>query len=211
MKYINYIFSFLILSSSCSNITQSEIQNFSKIDENYLRAFDTFYNYIETLNKNELSEEKIGELFNENFSMSLGTPNLFLDSISQITNVYNSIRNENYPSICSPFEFNELKLFKLSYQPLTKNSVNIALMDVFLCSEKKIPSYKMSFIYQLIYDESKGIWLLNRLTEVDTNNYPLEWNQVEIRESFKYNGIKKIDEIKPLLASELRLERDNLN
>ena len=211
MKYINYIFSFLILSSSCSNITQSEIQNFSKIDENYLRAFDTFYNYIETLNKNELSEEKIGELFNENFSMSLGTPNLFLDSISQITNVYNSIRNENYPSICSPYEFNELKLFKLSYQPLTKNSVNIALMDVFLCSEKKIPSYKMSFIYQLIYDESKGIWLLNRLTEVDTNNYPLEWNQVEIRESFKYNGIKKIDEIKPLLASELRLERDNLN
>lgn len=211
MKYINYIFSFLVLSNSCSNITKSEIQNFSKIDENYIRAFDTFYNYIETLNKNELSEEKIGELFNENFSMSLGTPNLFLDSISQIKNVYYSIRNENYPSICSPYEFNELKLFKLSYQPLTKNSVNIALMDVFLCSEKKIPSYKMSFIYQLIYDESKGIWLLNRLTEVDTNNYPLEWNQVEIRESFKYNGIKKIDEIKPLLASELRLERDNLN
>ena len=211
MKHIIYIFSFLVLSNSCSNITKSEIQNFSKIDENYLRAFDTFYNYIETLNKNELSEEKIGELFNENFSMSLGTPNLFLDSISQIKNVYNSIRNENYPSICSPYEFNELKLFKLSYQPLTKNSVNIALMDVFLCSEKKIPSYKMSFIYQLIYDESKGIWLLNRLTEVDTNNYPLEWNQVEIRESFKYNGIKKIDEIKPLLASELRLERDNLN
>jgi len=211
MKHIIYIFSFLVLSNSCSNITKSEIQNFSKIDENYLRAFDTFYNYIETLNKNELSEEKIGELFNENFSMSLGTPNLFLDSISQIKNVYNSIRNENYPSICSPYEFNELKLSKLSYQPLTKNSVNIALMDVFLCSEKKIPSYKMSFIYQLIYDESKGIWLLNRLTEVDTNNYPLEWNQVEIRESFKYNGIKKIDEIKPLLASELRLERDNLN
>ena len=211
MKHIIYIFSFLVLSNSCSNITKSEIQNFSKIDENYLRAFDTFYNYIETLNKNELSEEKIGDLFNENFSMSLGTPNLFLDSISQIKNVYNSIRNENYPSICSPYEFNELKLSKLSYQPLTKNSVNIALMDVFLCSEKKIPSYKMSFIYQLIYDESKGIWLLNRLTEVDTNNYPLEWNQVEIRESFKYNGIKKIDEIKPLLASELRLERDNLN
>ena len=69
----------------------------------------------------------------------------------------------------------------------------------------------MSFIYQLIYDESKGKWLLNRLTEVDTNNYPLEWNQVEIRESFKYNGIIKIDEIKPLLASELRKERDNLN
>ena len=84
-------------------------------------------------------------------------------------------------------------------------------MDVFLCSEKKIPSYRMSFIYQLIYDESKGKWLLNRLTEVDTNNYPLEWNQVEIRESFKYNGIIKIDEIKPLLASELRKERDNLN
>ena len=76
---------------------------------------------------------------------------------------------------------------------------------------KKIPSYRMSFIYQLIYDESKGKWLLNRLTEVDTNNYPLEWNQVEIRESFKYNGIIKIDEIKPLLASELRKERDNLN
>ena len=212
----NIFFSLLFLSLiiscySCSNINQSEIQNFSKIDESYQGAFDTFYNYIETLNKNELSEKKIGELFNENFSMSLGNQTLFPATISQITTVYNSIRNENYSFICSPYDFNELKLSKLSYQSLTKNSVNIALMDVFLCSEKKIPSYRMSFIYQLIYDESKGKWLLNRLTEVDTNNYPLEWNQVEIRESFKYNGIIKIDEIKPLLASELRKERDNLN
>ena len=203
MRHIIYIFSFLVLSSSCSNNTQSEMQNFSKIDENYLTAFDTFYAYIETLNKNELSEKKIGELFSENFSMSLGNPALFLSNIPQITTVYNSIRNENYPFICSPYEFNELKLSKLSYLPLTKNSVNIALMDVFLCSEKKIPSYRMAFIYQLIYDESKGKWLMNRLTEVDIKYYPLEWNQVEIRKSFKYDGNVKIDEIKPLLASKL--------
>ena len=61
----------------------------------------------------------------------------------------------------------------------------------------------MAFIYQLIYDESKGKWLMNRLTEVDIKNYPLEWNQVEIRKSFKYDGNVKIDEIKPLLASKL--------
>ena len=138
----NIFFSLLFLSLiiscySCSNINQSEIQNFSKIDENYKGAFDTFYNYIETLNKNELSEKKIGELFNENFSMSLGNQTLFPATISQITTVYNSIRNENYSFICSPYDFNELKLSKLSYQSLTKNSVNIALMDVFLCSEKK--------------------------------------------------------------------------
>jgi hypothetical protein len=50
---------------------------------------------------------------------------------------------------------------------------------------KKIPSYRMSFTYQLIHDESKGKWLIKRLAELDTKNYPLEWNKVEIRESFK--------------------------
>ena len=61
----------------------------------------------------------------------------------------------------------------------------------------------MAFIYNLVFDESKQKWLMNSLTEVNPKNYPFEWKQVEIRESFKYNGEKSIDEIQPLLASEL--------
>ena len=95
----------------------------------------------------------------------IGDPNTVFSSITEITQAYNGIRNQTYPFICSPYEFNELKLAKLSYLPLTK-TVNIALLDVFLCSDKQIPSYKMSFIYHLVFDESKGKWLMNTLTEV---------------------------------------------
>ena len=187
---------------SC-DIKSDTTQSFSPMDEIYSGAFETFYNYIDTLNDNELSEEKMNQLFSSNFSMIIGNPTLTLSNISNLTAVYNDIRNNTYSFICSPYEFNELKLFKLSYMPLTKNSVNIGLLDVFLCSENRTPSYKMAFIYNLVFDESKQKWLMNALTEVNPKNYPFEWKQVEIRKSFKYNGEKSIDEIQPLLASEL--------
>ena len=187
---------------SCDN-KSDKTQPFSTLDEIYSGAFETFYNYIETLNDNELSEEKMNQLFSSNFSMIIGNPTLTLSNISNLTAVYNDIRNNTYSFICSPYEFDELKLSKLSYMPLTKNSVNIGLLDVFLCSENRTPSYKMAFIYNLVFDESKQKWLMNSLTEVNPKNYPFEWKQVEIRESFKYNGEKSIDEIQPLLASEL--------
>ena len=37
----------------------------------YQGAFDTFYKYIETLNKNELTDENIKKLFNVNFCFIL--------------------------------------------------------------------------------------------------------------------------------------------
>ena len=69
---------------------------------------------------------------------------------------------------------------KLSYLPLTKKTVNIALLDVFLCSITDT-SYKMSFIYHLVFDESKGKWLMNTLTEVHPENYPFHWKQIEVK------------------------------
>ena len=69
----------------------------------------------------------------------------------------------------------------------------------------------MAFIYNLVYDESKQRWLMNALTEVDPKNYPLDWKQVNIKDSFSYTGIVLIDEIKPLLASELMKGNKNIN
>tara|TARA_B100000575_G_scaffold114184_1_gene90828 strand:- start:1999 stop:2385 length:387 start_codon:yes stop_codon:yes gene_type:complete len=84
-----------------------------------------------------------------------------------------------------------------------QNSINIALLDVFLCSPDKTPSYKMCFIYQLVFDESKKKWLMNILTELNPINYPLEWNQIEIMDSHKYVQNIKLSQLTPLLASEL--------
>ena len=195
------IISFLYLS--CEKKMDSDTQLYSSIDETYAGAFDTFYQYIKVLNDNQFNEEKMSEFFNQNFSMIIGSPTLTLTAIPEITATYNGIRNSTYPFICNPAEFNELKLARLSYMPLTKNSVNISLLDVFLCSENKTPSYKMAFIYHMIYDERKEKWLMNALTELNPQNYPLNWKQVEIMEPFKYLGKKEISEIKPLLASEL--------
>ena len=145
----------LMINLSCSKIIESSKSSvISEVPENYLGAFDTFYKYISALNKNELTENIMSQFFNENFSI-IGNPNVLFSTISEISKAYNGIRNNTYPFICSPNEFQNLKLAKLAYLPLTKNSINIALLDVFLCSPDKTPSYKMCFIYQLIFDESK--------------------------------------------------------
>ena len=186
MKQIFIIVSITLLFISCDNKNGIETHLFSPIDKLYSGAFETFYDYIATINKNELTRDKMSEFFNVNFSMIIGNPTLTLPTITEITAVYNDIRTNTYSFICSPSEFNELKLSKLSYMPLTKNSVNIALLDVFLCSENRVPSYKMAFIYNLVFDESKDKWLMNTLTELNPKNYPDNWKQVEIRDSFKY-------------------------
>jgi hypothetical protein len=203
MKQIFIIVSITLLFISCDNKNGIETHLFSPIDKLYSGAFETFYDYIATINKNELTRDKMSEFFNVNFSMIIGNPTLTLPTITEITAVYNDIRTNTYSFICSPSEFNELKLSKLSYMPLTKNSVNIALLDVFLCSENRVPSYKMAFIYNLVFDESKDKWLMNTLTELNPKNYPDNWKQVEIRDSFKYINEKENNDIKPLLASEL--------
>jgi hypothetical protein len=203
MKQIFIIVSITLLFISCDNKNGIETHLFSPIDKLYSGAFETFYDYIATINKNELTRDKMSEFFNVNFSMIIGNPTLTLPTITEITAVYNDIRTNTYSFICSPSEFNELKLSKLSYMPLTKNSVNIALLDVFLCSENRVPSYKMAFIYNLVFDESKDKWLMNTLTELNPKNYPDNWKQVEIRDSFKYINENENNDIKPLLASEL--------
>jgi hypothetical protein len=203
MKQIFIIVSITLLFISCDNKNGIETHLFSPIDKLYSGAFETFYDYIATINKNELTHDKMSEFFNVNFSMIIGNPTLTLPTITEITAVYNDIRTNTYSFICSPSEFNELKLSKLSYMPLTKNSVNIALLDVFLCSENRVPSYKMAFIYNLVFDESKDKWLMNTLTELNPKNYPDNWKQVEIRDSFKYINENENNDIKPLLASEL--------
>ena len=193
----------LMINLSCSKIIESSKSSvISEVPENYLGAFDTFYKYISALNKNELTENIMSQFFNENFSI-IGNPNVSFSTISEISKAYNGIRNNTYPFICSPNEFQNLKLAKLAYLPLTKNSINIALLDVFLCSPDKTPSYKMCFIYQLVFDESKKKWLMNTLTELNPINYPLEWNQIEIMASHKYVQNIELSQLTPLLASEL--------
>ena len=89
----------------------------------YQGAFDTFYKYIETLNRNELTDENIKKLFNINFCFS-GSPNLILSDHAEIKTFYNSIRNGIYPKICHPHKFSALKLHKLAYLPMTERFVN---------------------------------------------------------------------------------------
>ena len=193
----------LMINLSCQKTTESSKSSvISKVPENYLGAFDTFYKYISALNKNELTENIMSQFFNEKFSI-IGNPNVSFSTISEISKAYNGIRNNTYPFICSPNEFQNLKLAKLAYLPLTKNSINIALLDVFLCSPDKTPSYKMCFIYQLVFDESKKKWLMNTLTELNPINYPLEWNQIEIMDPHKYVQNIELSQLTPLLASEL--------
>lgn len=111
----------LMINLSCSKtIESSKSSAISEVPENYLGAFDTFYNYISSLNKNELTENIMSQFFNENFSI-IGNPNVPFSTISEISKAYNGIRNNTYPFICSPYEFKKLKLAKLAYLPLTKN------------------------------------------------------------------------------------------
>ena len=190
----------LIFLISCTqNISK---KNDEMILKQYKGALETFYSYIDKLNNNELNEENMKKIFNETFSFS-GSPNLNFSNINDLTTFYNSIRNETYPFICSPDNFNILKFEKLSLLPLTENSVMLSLLDVFHCSDKKIPRYKMSFIYTLIFDVNKNTWLMNNLIEILPENYPEDWIKVKIKEKVKYDGKVEIKDLITLQASKL--------
>jgi len=191
-----------IFALCCQLIAEEKTNSASQSDHQYKGAFDTFYNYIRILNKNELTEENIRKLFNENFCFH-ENPNLILSTHEDIKNFYHSIRNKTYPAICHPYKFTALKLHKLSYLPMTENSVKIALLDVFVTTPNNTPRKKMSFIYSLVFNEENNNWLLNSIEEVRVKNYPV-WNQVNIRNEFKYSLKVPINKLKPLLASELK-------
>jgi len=191
-----------IFSLYCQLIAEEKANSFSQKEHQYKDAFDTFYNYISILNKNELTEENIRNLFNENFCFH-GNPNLILSTHEDIKNFYHSIRNKTYPAICHPHKFTALKLHKLSYLPLTENSVKIALLDVFVTTPNNTPRKKMSFIYSLVFNKNKNSWLMNSIEEVRVKNYPV-WNEVDIRNELKYSLKIPINKLKPLLASEIK-------
>jgi hypothetical protein len=73
----------------------------SEIDPKYKGALDTLFEYWDSLNANELSEERMKDLFSEEFCF-VGQPSLFLNNISETTAFYNTVRNEVYPAICGP-------------------------------------------------------------------------------------------------------------
>tara|TARA_B100000212_G_scaffold82588_2_gene59515 strand:- start:8122 stop:8355 length:234 start_codon:yes stop_codon:yes gene_type:complete len=73
----------------------------------------------------------MNDLFSEGFCF-VGQPNLFFSNISETTGFYNAVRNEEYPAICSPYDFEALKIARISYIPVEENSVLIGLIDVFL-------------------------------------------------------------------------------
>ena len=120
-----------IFALCCQLIAEEKTNSALQNNHQYKGAFDTFYNYIRILNKNELTEENIRKLFNKNFCFH-GNPNLILST----------------------------------------------------------------------YEENNN-WLLNSIEEVRVKNYPV-WNQVNIRNEFKYSLKVPINKLKPLLASELK-------
>ena len=183
-------------------LAEEKFNNIPESEHQYKSAFDTFYNYIRILNKNDLTEKNIRKLFNENFCFK-GNPNLVLSTHEDITKFYHSIRNKTYPTICHPHKFTALKLHKLSYLPLTKNSVKIALLDVFITTPNNTPRKKMSFIYSLVFNEENDSWLFNSIEELRVKNYP-KWNEVKIRDEFKYSLKIPINKLEPLLASEIK-------
>tara|TARA_S200000501_G_scaffold155619_1_gene146828 strand:- start:20882 stop:21451 length:570 start_codon:yes stop_codon:yes gene_type:complete len=175
-----------------------------EVVEQYRGALDTFFDYVDILNDNELNEKNLSSLFSEKFSISMiGNPNLTFQNISDFTKSWNAIRNETYSFICSPEKFSELKFAKISIQPLRDNSVMLALLDVFYFSADHIPQYKMCFIYTLLFDENEEIWLMSNLIELLPKNYPENWLEVNVPNNYLYDGSVPIEELKPLLASKL--------
>ena len=114
----------------------------SDIDPKYKGALDTLFEYWDSLNANELTEERMKDLFSEEFCF-VGQPNLFFQTIPETTGFYNAVRNEVYPAICSPYDFEALKIDRISYLPVDENSVLIGLIDVFLTTPKVISDFKL--------------------------------------------------------------------
>ena len=174
----------------------------SDIDPKYKGALDTLFEYWDSLNANELSEERMRDLFSEEFCF-VGQPNLFFNNISETTGFYNAVRNEVYPAICSPYDFEALKIMRISYLPVEENSVLIGLIDVFLTTPNQTPRVAMAFAYNLVFDENKGKWLMNSLLNFSVDSYPTKWKQLAVEPRWKYNNQKPVEELRQILAREV--------
>ncbi len=174
----------------------------SEIDLKYKGALDTLFEYWDSLNANELSEERMKDLFSEEFCF-VGRPNLFFNNISETTVFYNTVRNEVYPAICSPYDFVAVKINRLSYLPVAENSVFIGLMDVFITTPNQTPRVAMAFAYNLVFDEEKGKWLMNSLINFSVDSYPKNWIQLNVEPRWKYDGRKPIQELRKIQAEEV--------
>ena len=194
----------ILITLVFKNVFAGEPSSIDKLNNtHYKSAFDTFYNYIEIVNKKGLSLKEVQQLFNPNFCFK-GNPNIVMGSYEDIHNFYSSIKNEIYPKICHPYKFVNLKLHKLCYLPLTESSVKIGLLDVFETTPNRTPRFKMCFIYDLIRDSKTNKWLMNGLQEVRDKHYPEKWKQVAVRSDMKYDLKRPISALKPLLASEIQ-------
>ena len=80
-----YVLSIISLFISCH---RNKVDNpaYFEIVEQYRGALDTFFDYVDILNDNELNEKNLSSLFSEKFSISLiGNPNLTFQNISDFT------------------------------------------------------------------------------------------------------------------------------
>ena len=64
MKQRFFLLFILSIIISCSEKTGPEIKKYPLTENTYSGAFDTFYQYIKTLNNNELNDDNMSELFN---------------------------------------------------------------------------------------------------------------------------------------------------
>jgi hypothetical protein len=194
----------ILITLVFKNVFAGESSSIDKVNNTqYKSAFDTFYNYIEIVNKKGLSLREVQQLFNPSFCLK-GNPNIVMESYEDIHKFYSSIRNEIYPKICYPYKFVNLKLHKLCYLPLTESSVKIGLLDVFETTPNRTPRFKMCFIYDLVRDSKTNKWLMNGLQEVRVKNYPKQWKQIDVRSDMKYDLNRPISALKPLLASKIQ-------
>jgi len=172
------------------------------IERRYKGALETFYRYWEKLNQNELSKEVMSGLFSEQFCF-VGNPTVSFSNISETTAFYNSVRNKIYPAISSPFEFQSLKIYKLAYQPVSKDSVLLSLIDVFHTTPNQTPRKTMCFAYNLIFNKEKGKWLMNSLINFSVDSFPSNWGQIEVADRWKYRKGPPVEELQSILAADV--------
>ena len=94
---------------------------------------------------NELSEENVAKYFNKNFSIT-GMPNAQFPSIEMLSGVYNQIRNNTYPFICSPYDFNILK-FDLPFFILAQRKHDVICL--YCCLPRK--AHARSWIHLALF------------------------------------------------------------
>lgn len=172
------------------------------IEPRYKGALETFYRYWEKLNQNELSKEVMSGLFSEQFCF-VGNPTVSFSNISETTAFYNSVRNKIYPAISSPFEFQSLKIYKLAYQPVSKDSVLLSLIDVFHTTPNQTPRKTMCFAYNLVFNKEKGKWLMNSLINFSVDSFPSNWGQIEVADRWKYRKGPPVEELQSILAADV--------